>query len=329
MVKSINLGNQIIMFGSSKCPACVAQIKLLNDYFSKKGSPLLIKYFNLDKHDPPSFLLDSSGNYSMPSWYSPKSKKITQGMIRADKFVTIMGIKRKNKFGNWTPEIDPLVKYGKNFPNNKGFEIENSFENEMTKKWGNPLNSGTLGREFGPGNTDNAYKSAYFNDIRMARPGGDLDSLDFLNRSCNLVNNSKLANDTKDLGFLYDAKDRQLNSNNFGKKLYYQMGPAYAYNNEYLVDKNTVNSLYGGALQGEPPRPLGVLNKKMFIGNQPEYTPLKKGNLVIPPYINEFGLKAKKKLISPYPKRSRNKVKKINEGDILTLKNNKIKVIRK
>ena len=322
MVKSINLGNQIIMFGSSKCPACVAQVKLLNDYFSKQGSPLLIKYFNLDKHTPPSFLLDSSGNYSMPSWYSPKSKKITQGMIPVAKFVGIMGIKKRtNKFGDWTPEIDTLVRYGKNFPDNKGFQIGNSFENEMTKKWGDPLASGTLGREFGPGNTDKAYTSAYFNDIRMARPGGDLDSLDFLNRSCNLVNNPKLASDTKELGFLYDAKDRQLNSNSFGRKLYYQMGPAYGYNNEYLVDKDTGNSVYGGALQGESPKPLGVMNKKMFIGNQKEYTPLKKGNLVIPPYINEFGLSGKKKL--------KNKVKKINEGDILTLKNNKIKVIKK
>ena len=196
----------------------------------------------------------------------------------------------------------------------------------MTKKWGDPLNSGTLGREFGPGNTDKAYTSAYFNDIRMARPGDDLDSLDFLNRNCNLMNNPKLTSDTKDLGFLYDAEDRQLNSNSFGRKLYYQMGPAYEYNNEYLVDKNTVNSLYGGALQGESPKPLGVMNKKMFIGNQPEYTPLKQGNLVIPKYINEFGISGKKKLI---PKRSRNKVKKINEGDVLTLKNNKIVLIKK
>jgi hypothetical protein len=155
----------------------------------------------------------------------------------------------------------------------------------------------------------------------MARPGGDLDSLDFLNRNCNLMNNPKLTSDTKDLGFLYDAEDRQLNSNNFGRKLYSQMGPAYAYNNEYLVDKNTVNSLYGGALQGESPKPLGVMNKKMFIGNQPEYTPLKQGNLVIPKYINEFGLSGKKKL--------KNKVKKINEGDVLTLKNNKIVLIKK
>ena len=326
MVKSINLGNQIIMFGSSKCPACVAQVKLLNDYFSKNNTSLIIKYFNLDKHAPPSFLLDSSGNYSMPSWYSPKSKKITQGMIPPNKFVGIMGIKRNNNFGNWTPEIDTLLKYGKNFPDNKGFQIGNSFSNEMTKKWGDPLASGTLGREFGPGNTDKAYTNAYFNNIRMARPGGDLDSLDFLNRNCNLMNNPKLSSDTQNLGFLYDAKDRQLNSNNFGRKLYYQMGPAYAYNNEYLVDKNTVNSLYGGALQGESPKPLGVMNKKMFIGNQKEYTPLKQGNLVIPPYINEFGLKAKKKLI---PKGSRNKVKKINEGDVLTLKNNKIVLIKK
>jgi len=321
MVKSINLGNQIIMFGSSKCPACVAQVKLLNDYFSKKNAELLIKYFNLDKHAPPSFLLDSSGNYSMPSWYSPKNKKITQGMIPPDKFVGLMGITRNNKFGKWTPEIDTLAKYGKKFSDYKGFQIDSSFENDMTKKWGNPLNSGTLGREFGPGNTDKAYTSGYFNDIRMARPGGDLDTLDFTNRSCNLMNNPKLTSDTKDLGFLYDAKDRQLNSNSFGRKLYYQMGPAYGYNNEYLVDKNTVNALYGGALQGESPKPLGVTNKKMFIGNQPEYTPLKQGNLLIPKYVNEFGLSRKKKL--------KNKVKKINEGDILTLKNNKLKVISK
>ena len=95
------------------------------------------------------------------------------------------------------------------------------------------------------------------------------------------------------------------------------MGPAYELNNEYLMDKDTVARLYGGALQYNEPKPISITNKKLFIGNQKEYTPLKKGNLLIPPYVNDFG---RKKL--------KNKIKKINEGDILTLKNNKLKVIR-
>ena len=95
--------------------------------------------------------------------------------------------------------------------------------------------------------------------------------------------------------------------NNFGN-LYSQRDPAFERGNQYLVKKDTVMNLYGGATQGEPQRPNGINNKNTFIGGAKAYTPLKPGNLIIPAYKNNFG-KTKSK---------------IGEGTVLTLKNNKI-----
>ena len=95
---------------------------------------------------------------------------------------------RTTRFGNVIPQINTLKMYGKNFPDGQGFKISNSFQEEITKKWGDPLLSGTLGREFGPGNTDKIYDNNYFNNIRMAYPGGDLETTLSLNRACNQYN---------------------------------------------------------------------------------------------------------------------------------------------
>lgn len=323
----INLGNDVILFGSSDCPACVMQVKLLNDYFNSNRKIINIKYFNLKEKAAPSFLLDSKGNYSMPAWYFPSNKKLESGILKPNEFMSRYK-KSTHSFGelkNAIPQINTLKKYGKNFPDYKGFKINDSFDNKLTKKWGNPILSGTLGREFGPGRTDEIYKDRYFNNIRMAYPGGDLDTTDFTNRECNIINNPQTA--TKTVGFLYDSKNKQLNASNFGRRkkknnfgnyssLYSQMGPAFEKNNEYVVKRNTVAKLYGGALQFEKPKPIGLSklnppfrNVESYLANQKKYTPLKPGNLRIKKYVNKFGTK-----------------NKIKEGDVLTLKKNKINV---
>jgi hypothetical protein len=324
----VNLGKEVILFGSSKCPACVTQIKILSAYYqNKSGQEVSIKYYDLNVHEAPAFLLDEEGSYSMPTWYFPKSKKLVKGIISIKVFE--MNITKNTKttkntrFGenNSTPQIDVLGKYGKNFENGKGFQVGKSFQNEITDTWKDPLTSGTVGREFGPGKTDEIYKNGYYNNIRMFRPGDDAESAYLLNRNCNLVNNPESA--SKRLGIVFDSDNRQIDSNNFGRRrlrsrfgnLYSQMGPAFEKNNQYLISKNTGEKLYGGGLQYEKEKPLSILNKNIFLGTQQAYTPLKKGNLMIPPYVNEFG-------------RKRKSTKKIKEGDVISLKNNKIVLLK-
>uniref|UniRef100_A0A6C0I7Y8 Thioredoxin-like fold domain-containing protein n=1 Tax=viral metagenome TaxID=1070528 RepID=A0A6C0I7Y8_9ZZZZ len=263
----------IILFGDSRCPACVAQIKLLNAYFKK---PLSIKYYDLGKKPPPSFLLDSKKNYSMPTWYFPTINGrgvFIKGIIQPKKFEKYIKIS-KNGFGIQT-NFNQLEKYGKNFDTGGGFKIQNSWENTLTKKWGNPLDSGTLGRELGPGK--NIYSNAYYNDIRMAVPGGDLSEVLYTNRNCNIINNPKAA--TEMTGLIYDSKNPQLVANQFGKlknksnfgNLYSQMGPSYS--NEKLIN----NPNFNGATQSSDPRPSKVNNKNMYIGQFPTYKPLNVG----------------------------------------------------
>ena len=318
----INLVKEVILFASSKCPACVTQIKILSAYYqNKSGQEVSIKYYDLNVHEAPAFLLDKEGSYSMPTWYFPKSKKLVKGIITVKVFES--NINKNTRFGenNSTPQIDVLGKYGKNFDNGQGFQVGKSFQNEITDTWIDPLTSGTVGREFGPGKTDEIYKNGYLNNIRMFRPGDDAESAYLLNRNCNLVNNPETA--TKRLGIVYDSDNRQIDSNNFGRRrirsrvgnLYSQMGPAFERDNQYLISKNTGEELYGGGLQFEQKKPLGVKNNNIFLGTQQEYTPLKKGNLLIPPYVNEFG-------------RKRKSTKKIKEGDVISLKNNKLVLLK-
>jgi hypothetical protein len=295
----------------------------------------------------------------MPTWEFPSDKKLIRGIIFPDEFEK--KLKKINSFGETDlptrknvpleltiPEIAPLEKYGKNFPNGKGFEIANSW-NEVTKKeWGDDItNSGTLGREFGPGNVNKIYSNNYLNNIRMAVPGGDLETALSLNRNCNILN--KDIAKTQSTGLIFDSKNQQIvpmnnfgnrfikNKNNFGN-LYNQMGPAFEVGNEYLVDKNTVSNLYGGATQNEPVRPTKVNNNNIYVGQSDNYNPLIASRLVIkPPYNNNsIGQKKKKKNSNNIGQKKNSigqkknsigqKVNKIGEGTLFTIKNNKIKV---
>jgi hypothetical protein len=302
MSKSLlNLGNNAIMFGDPSCPACLAQYKLLSDKFSKRKDSY-INYYDLSKKKVPAFLTDSKGDYSMPTWYIPSGNnngKLYTGIISTQDKLNKLLSKRTNNFGNVIPDIGTLAKYGKTFSDGKGFNIQNSFAEEIQKKWGNSLNSGTLGREFGPGGTDKIYSNGYYNNIRMGVPGGDLDTALSLNSKCNIENNSKAKNMTP--GMIYDSENPQIVG--FGKKslsrrvkfgnLYQQMGPSYTF--------PKINSDYTGGLQNNQVKP-GKISSKTFIGQAPDYMPNVRS-------ANSFG---KKKLIGP--------------GTILSIKNRKIKI---
>ena len=104
------------------------------------------------------------------------------------------------------------------------------------------------------------------------------------NNNCNIINNPAAA--TEQTGLFYDSNENpQIVTNQFGKRkkrknlfgniLYNQMGPAYEKGNQYLLRKNTVSSLYGGATQFEKSRPYNVKNKEIYIGQAPKYNPLK------------------------------------------------------
>jgi hypothetical protein len=220
--------------------------------------------------------MDSKGQYSMPTWYI--NKTLTVGIILPDEFEKKIKVKA-NSFGNVIPEIGTLEKYGKTFgPTGSNFNINNSWTNDLTSKWGDPKKAGTLGREFGPGKTDEIYSKKYFYAPRMAYPGGDLSEVLSSNVNCNMVNNPKAA--TEQVGLLYDSNYQ----NSFGRRkkssfgnLYSQMGPAYEKGNQYLVDKNTFRDLYAGAGQNDLKRPNKVQNSKLYISkNVDSYNPIDK-----------------------------------------------------
>jgi hypothetical protein len=310
-MKNIYLGPNIILFGDHKCVACVTQIKLLSDYFNKLNQPLDIKYYDLNKKKAPKFLGDGTNIYK-PSWYFPKTKNngiIIENLILPEKFLDLIN-KKKNAFGSWEKKnfennFRQLQDYGRNFKgSDTGFQIKNSWTNDLTKKWGNPIDAGTLGREFGPHNEDKIYSKKYFNNIRMAPPGGDLSETLYSNRNCNLINNPQAA--TEMVGLFYDSPESpQLVTNQFGKKknsfgnLYSQMGPSYEKGNQYLVNKNTFSDFYGGATQFEKTRPNKVENKNLYIGQSPTYNPL----------TAKYGLNTK-----------------LGEGTEIILKNGKLKI---
>jgi len=310
----IHLGMSAIMFGDiDGCGACAMQDKLLKEKF-KNGHYL---YINVNKNKYASALLKNRG---IPTWYTPKTsdgygilrsgviKNVTEKLLEnghVEKKWVIKPrlnkkkiIKQKFQFGNTIPEIGTLAKYGRNFPDKKEFQIPDSWTNEITNKWGNPLNSGTLGREFGPGGTDKIYSNNYYNDIRMAYPGGDLDTTLNLNRTCNQYDPVHTQGTPvgaidypvlNTAGMIYNSPNPQITS--FGKRrrprfgdLYSQMGPVPASN--YLLNNNTFNNMYAGGGQGGPPRPYKGDNQKLYINSSPVYYPVKS--------ITNFGAKISK-----------------------------------
>ena len=308
------MNNNPIMFGSSDCPACMAQFKILSDKFGKSKNAN-VTYYDLKKYPPPEFILSKSGDYSMPTWALPDGRgnyKIHKGIINKELDTLLTKPRnaigsRKNKFGDVVPEINTLAKYGKNFDDYRGFKVPNSFMNEQTDKWGkgdNVLVSGTMGRELGPGNTDKVYSENYYSGIRMGGPpGGDYGTLLFNNRNANIVTNQSAA--TMETGLIYDTPNSQqiVGFGNRRKKNNFGLDTGPAYGSQYLMQKDTLDRMYVGGGQKEAPRPKYVNNKNIWIGDSVPYKPIKS--------VSEFG-KKNKQVLGP--------------GSTIIIKNNKIKI---
>jgi len=360
--KIYTYGDNAIMFGDTGgCGACKMQKKFLKKSF-KKGHYLYI-YSPLSKPVLPQL-------NAIPTWYIPIGNgkgyfyegAITGSVKSKYGYIELKDLLEKKKQGsvrsvrfgktndNDIPQIGTLAKYGRNFPDGQEFQIPNSWSNDLTQKWGNPLLSGTLGREFGPGNTDQIYSNGYFNDIRMARPGGDLDSTLNLNRSCNLYDPVTTPSGAtvypvlNSAGMIYNSKNPQIVNMSFGKRgkrkqqqhrfgnnlssLYSQMGPVPASN--YLLSATTFDNIYAGGGQKAPPRPYKIDNPNLYIGQAPVYYPVKsetsfglrkvnKKHVIAIKKIKKEKKEKKKKVIVKHVKPSK-KVKKVKQN-----KNNIIK----
>jgi hypothetical protein len=311
-----------VMFGSSDCPACLSQVKILMDHFgNKKG--LNIVYYDLKANKAPNFIKKNK-EVMMPTWVDTDGK-IIRGVITDKKKLNTLITKGKFSFG--VPEVGTLAKYGKNFPDYKGFEIPPSFMQDTEKVWGkgdDTLRAGMLGRDMDPSKVnDTVLSNEYFYGPRMAQPAGQLGTMLELNKKCNIVKNGNIGMDT--YGMIYNSPNPQTVGPGFGKRkvkktecvpikktikrksrfgdeLYQQMGPAYAPG--YLVNKNTGKNLYNGGIQNNLPRPYKVQNHKIFIGQAPVYNPIKS---------SDFGKKRKSNTF-------------IGEGTTLTISKGKVKI---
>jgi hypothetical protein len=296
-----------VMFGSSDCPACLSQVKILMDHFgNKKG--LNIVYYDLKVNKAPNFIKKNK-EVMMPTWVDTDGK-IIRGVITDKKKLNTLITKGKFSFG--VPEVGTLTKHGKNFPDGKGFNIPHSFMEETEKVWGkgnDTLRAGMVGRDIDPSKiNDTVYSNEYFHGPRMVQPSGQLGTMYSLNQKCNVIQNGNVGMNT--YGMIYNSPNPQTVGPGFGKRkvkktvkrksrfgneLYNQMGPAY---------KSGPMSKLGGGLQGEPSRPYKVKNDKIFIGQAPVYNPIKS---------SDFGRKRKKNTF-------------IGEGTVLTVSKGKVKI---
>ena len=334
-----------ILFTSKTCGACIEQLNLLKQYFKGKSN-VFINIVDVDKHNVPFI------QYT-PTWYVPNKNGTynTYNLIKNtndfNKLIvkeSAFGKRRRPRclrFGSddsYLPQLGTWKKYGKNFPDNKGFNIPPSFSNSIEKKWGtgnNALVSGSLGRDQGPGNFNNVLKNEYFNNIRMAQPNDQLGTLYGLNTSCNI--NRNISTNVASPGMIFDSPNPQIVSMNTGfgnkRKLKFgnlNMGPAYG--NQYIMNSDTVKNLYGGGLSDNFPRPQGVQNKNIYIGQAPSYNPLKFGKktkkvkVCVKKCVTKKLKKVKKCVTKKIKKIICEKKCKVGEGSVLTIKGNKIKV---
>jgi hypothetical protein len=314
----VNFGNNTILFGDSDCPACLYQVKTLNDYYNKIKKKANILYYNLGVHKPPKEIMDSEGNYSMPTWYFPGTNKLVNGVVEPKVFNNY-SIGNKSRFGapnnSGIPQVGTLKEYGKS----GSFNVNKSWSNELSDKWnGNPIASGTLGRLFGPGKTDNIYNNEYLNDIRGRRPGDDLDSVLENNVKCNMLSKDN----NKSFGIVGDSdKQQQVPMTNFGKKnkrkprfgssgILRNTSPAYS-TNKQLTTRGGGTTKESGFVPDD---------SKFLYSDYSEYNPIDYGKVDI---ATSFGKRKKKN--SKSPKSPGTRKNKIGEGTVMTIKNNKIK----
>jgi len=291
--------NNIILFLSSSCGACKLQKKILDSYFKTKKN---INVIFLDDPKNNGKFLNIKVTPTLGITRKNGTMEIYEGVIENPAVFETMSfrqrgskkrnVKRRSRFGadkTLYPNINNLAVYGKNFPDNKGFEIPTSFYETVEDKWGkgvDTLNAGIGGtRSLGPNNIGEMYSNNYVNNIRMAQPADQLGTALYLNRACNI--DRKTSTLTESPGMIYNAENPQIVSNTtgFGRRkrstrrsrfggLYSQMGPASEIGNQYLISKGTGNQLYSGARQNETPRPYSVKNDQIYIGQAPVYNPI-------------------------------------------------------
>jgi hypothetical protein len=346
-----------VVFTSKTCGACIQQVEVLKNFL--KGKNGYIMMVDVDKHDVPFieftptwYIPNKNGTYDVYNSVilNPKdlSKLILQKRRTRGTRRTCSRRRRTSRFGqdNDIPSVGTLARDGKNFPDHKGFNIPNSFSNTIEATWGkgnDALVSGTLGRDQPPGSFANVLSNGYVNNIRMDRPGDQLESALSLNRTCNASSNM-----FQYPGLIPGAPNPQINSNTtgfgkrnrrrrvcFGNYLNSNMGPAYG--SQYLINKDTGRQVFGGGLSDNDPRPQGVQNKDIYVGQGAPYIPFK----------GAFGKVKRCKSVcstkkSPKTCKTTSKTKvcvkksikrcvkkcKISEGSVLTLKGKKIKVKR-
>jgi hypothetical protein len=274
--KRLNQMNKAILFKQDGCGACTTQ-----DEFLRKNFRGTIHQINLSKFPGQFEFIEFTPTWAIPlgnDQYKLHSEIVEtpEELQRVSQFGKSRKAKRSKSrrtgFGQTLlPGINNLSVYGKNFPDNQGFKTTDSFYKTIENTWGkgtDTLNAGIGGsRSLGPGNVNQMYTSGYLNDIRMAHPSDQLGTAINLNRTCNTMNQrSTMSSST---GLVTQTGNPQIVDNTtgtkFGRKrrsrfggLYRQMGPASEIGNQFLLGKNTVQGLYGGATQFEGPRPQGI-----------------------------------------------------------------------
>lgn len=173
-LRKANLGPNIILFGDSGCIGCLVQIKLLSKYYKSINRPLVVKHFNLKKLKAPQIIVND-GVVQKPTWYIPtngSSGIIHVGPLKPEQFYEYESKKKNVNFGLST------------FKFKKG----TSWSQETTKKWGNELDSGVVGRECGPGKTNCIYSEKYSKAPGGLKPNDDLAAKIYSNVGCEKKN---------------------------------------------------------------------------------------------------------------------------------------------
>jgi len=264
MGSKIDLGGHVIIFSDpDHYQQCVYQIPV--EIVQKKPK---LYFFNTLVHPVPTeYSIKAKQFYYIP--YNKYSGILTQkwttdNVLRA---LSIMNpnvpFLRKSDFGYTTPQISPLAEYGRNFPNGKGLEIPNSWEQTIKNTWGNDTTaSATVGNTFGPGNNSEALSSSYFHQPRMSIPGGPLDTYMMLNSRCNQSKDpQKVVGTFPESTNFGSAQKKKLNKRTRFGNNYSQMGPAYGGSNQITP--------YGGGKQIDTPEP--PLNPDTWVGSAKPY----------------------------------------------------------
>jgi hypothetical protein len=267
MGSKIDLGGHVIIFSDSgHYQQCISQIPIS----VTKVRPKLY-FYNTDINPIPSgYAVKSKQFYYIP--YNQYSGIVshqwnTDNVLRA---LSIMNPNvpyiRISNFGYSTPEVAPLAQYGKNFPNGKGMDIPNSWEQNTKDVWGKDTTaSATVGNTFGPGNNGQALTAKEFHQPRMSIPGGPLDAFQMLNARCNQAksNDPMLHPGTFPESTNFGKRRRTGRKARFGN-LYTQMGPAYGGSNQITP--------YGGGKTVDSETP--GFGSGTWVGSAKPYNPL-------------------------------------------------------